>query len=1025
MLSNRVLFSLISFLLFTPAAVFAQEVVIDNDSGAPGYVEEGIWTLSSSTGYQGGIYRYVQESDVSTASATWTLDLPSSGLYEIYAAFRDGTNRTTGAPVTIKDASGISVIILDQSGTGHVVERLLGEFYFEKGTDASVRMDNNGEVGYYISDAMIWRPVLDPAPVVSKITRDPQYPDENNDILVTAQILDNTRVESAVLIYTVYPSGTSETVLAFDDGLHGDGLAGDHIYGATIASQPDGSLVGFNFTAWDNLQRSGSGPVNYFNVGALPLYLPDVLVDNDGGPPGYVETGSWTTSPSVGYNGGTYRYVNATSGDSTASATWTADIPQTDVYRVYAAFLQGQKRTPAIPLTITHCKGQALVQLNQKGPSALVKVLLGEYPFEAGTKGLVRMDNNGELGSCIADAMIWELVSDPRPEISLVTRNPVNPIESDSVLVTAVITDNHKITSATLSYQVSPTGVSQYEVAYDDGTHGDGEAGDGQFGATVPPQEHGATVSYNYSASDSAGQTVRSATGYYVVGEPAHNVYVVLSSDTSVWGNLKPGTDLDWEVFTSQAGVLSKTFDSSFRYRHADSLGNPFKMAWFMMGGAWFMTATNSTASSATYYIKKYWGDDIEFWGDSLDYHFHHYVYTDEWKMAPTFEEKIPEYEWTMSAMMLDENLFITAFRSGWNYMDNIYQQYLERWVPFRMEGVQSDWTPYHPSDSNWRAPGSMKGWEVRHKYTKNFSSQHANNAFSNALSGTDQVLCIWSHQNEKDFPEQITAVHQILQDTASAYPGVQFHYCSATEAMQRWLGETSPSVPPLQVASDIQDSTVSVKIETSDDIYQEQPWVAARNYDDEYLRLNCTKNQPGQWQFSYSTDEYDRVSVGVSDIYGNVVMEEIFDGSRRWSNQSEFSEGVASQVDLDATAVSVRLKQNSGSYLTSGSLTIDHSIENGAIWKSIQISGTTPEETGILCRYKTARTRQELESALWSTYSDQTQVTIEAQDAEKPWLRFQLLLEGTDILTPELDSVEIHYIPLPIEKQQAIWSVY
>jgi hypothetical protein len=231
------------------------------------------------------------------------------------------------------------------------------------------------------------------------------------------------------------------------------------------------------------------------------------------------------------------------------------------------------------------------------------------------------------------------------------------------------------------------------------------------------------------------------------------------------------------------------------------------------------------------------------------------------------------------------------SFRSGWNYMDNEYQQYLERWIPFRMEGGSwmADCTPYHPSYSNYRVPGTMRGWEVRHYYMKDFTSTVAANVFNVAQGGKDQVVCIWSHQNESDFPAQITAVHANLVNAAAARPDVRFLYCSAREAMQRWLGNPGTAPPPLTLYPQPSGPNMAVAIVTSPDIYQLQPYVAARRYTGEYARLDCVALGPGLWRVTYPAATMDRVAVAVTDIHGNAAIAEVDDGSRRWATQSDY----------------------------------------------------------------------------------------------------------------------------------------
>jgi len=125
---SRVRFPLLFLFLLVPGwEIQAAEVVVDNDSGAPGYLESGSWMTSTSTGYQGGTYRYTNGvSGAPTSSATWTPDLPSRRRYQVYAAYRQSTNRTTSAPVTITHSTGATIVYLNQNGPNLIVETFLG-----------------------------------------------------------------------------------------------------------------------------------------------------------------------------------------------------------------------------------------------------------------------------------------------------------------------------------------------------------------------------------------------------------------------------------------------------------------------------------------------------------------------------------------------------------------------------------------------------------------------------------------------------------------------------------------------------------------------------------------------------------------------------------------------------------------------------------------------------------------------------------------------------------------------------------
>ena len=79
-----------------------------------------------------------------------------------------------------------------------------------------------------------------------------------------------------------------------------------------------------------------------------------IVVDNDDGYPAYMETGSWTTSGSTGYDGGTYRFAYA--GDS-ASATWTGSLPDAGEYEVFVWYVNGSNNSLLSPHPIPSCAG--------------------------------------------------------------------------------------------------------------------------------------------------------------------------------------------------------------------------------------------------------------------------------------------------------------------------------------------------------------------------------------------------------------------------------------------------------------------------------------------------------------------------------------------------------------------------------------------------------------------------------------------------------------------------------------------
>lgn len=132
----------------------------------------------------------------------------------------------------------------------------------------------------------------------------------------------------------------------------------------------------------------------------------NVVVDNDGGAPGYVEEGRWTTSGSPGFRGGTYRYATTVAGTATATATWTLQVPEDGNYALYAWFYPSTNRTPDAHYTVHHAGGVSTVVLDQRVQPKTWRTL-GTFPFEAGTT-LVTLDNRSQFDTTtavIADAL--------------------------------------------------------------------------------------------------------------------------------------------------------------------------------------------------------------------------------------------------------------------------------------------------------------------------------------------------------------------------------------------------------------------------------------------------------------------------------------------------------------------------------------------------------------------------------------------------------------------------------------------
>ncbi|MBN1489662.1 MAG: hypothetical protein JXA69_07075, partial [Phycisphaerae bacterium] len=177
--------------------------IIDNDAGAPGYVETGSgWTTSTATGYDGGTYRWVSVG--TSATATWTAELPAAGDYDVLVWYRESYNRATATHYDVFAADGTHTVVIDQQTDGQRW-RSLGIFPFDAGS-RSVRLDAAASTGgtVVIADAVRFRD-----------TSCDCLPDEFDTIALQAtdifHAIDDARDENA------YAGSTDAGVLAWSD----------------------------------------------------------------------------------------------------------------------------------------------------------------------------------------------------------------------------------------------------------------------------------------------------------------------------------------------------------------------------------------------------------------------------------------------------------------------------------------------------------------------------------------------------------------------------------------------------------------------------------------------------------------------------------------------------------------------------------------------------------------------------------------------------------------------------------------
>ena len=95
---------------------------------------------------------------------------------------------------------------------------------------------------------------LDQSPIVDTVGRSLPVPSASDTVTVTARATDDHGVTNVVL--NVDSGSGYGTQMMFDDGVHGDGAAGNQIYGAFISPKPNGTLVKYYIEASDTIAQT-------------------------------------------------------------------------------------------------------------------------------------------------------------------------------------------------------------------------------------------------------------------------------------------------------------------------------------------------------------------------------------------------------------------------------------------------------------------------------------------------------------------------------------------------------------------------------------------------------------------------------------------------------------------------------------------------------------------------------------------------------------------------------------------------
>ena len=388
-------------------------------------------------------------------------------------------------------------------------------------------------------------------------------------------------------------------------------------------------------------------------------------------------------------------------------------------------------------------------------------------------------------------------------------------------------------------------------------------------------------------------------------------VYLVIGSDTAIWDGLdltRYHCHFRPDLYSSPGQNAYTVMNMEWRNRLVDSYGQTLKLTWWSLVGGLNLPADNQDAPIGNlmplYLLRKYHGDAMRGFGDELSLHYHTFFWSDYnhdgrffWNEARTFHECREDFDLAVAQSFLEEEVFPVSFRSGWHFMDNEWQSYLDTILPFSLHRASpilstsvkeplannydwskapTTWVPVHPSPTNYQLAGDSPGWNVRSVKMPSMTQKAMNAMFAQAAEGTDQVACLWAHLPEVDFPTNIIKMDIFAHAAATNYPDVRFRYCTAIEAMQRWLKTSDQTPPQLEVTQQLDGDTLTLGLRTDEAIFQPSPVVAIKDVCSRFQLLSATPVGSNAWRLVVPVprSRLAKLGVAVTDLVGNLTQQ-------------------------------------------------------------------------------------------------------------------------------------------------------
>ena len=379
--------------------------------------------------------------------------------------------------------------------------------------------------------------------------------DAGSNVQLNVQVTPGVNPTSTNLAVSADTTSLGGGVISlFDDGLHGDGAAGDNNFGASVTPSAAGSYT-VPFTIVDGESRTSGGNFPALNVRTAPPSCP----------PG-IEAQSFTGLNSDGLAG--------TATNSVQTFTFTSSDP------VLALHISGRCYAQS---TATY-RSEAQWRITPPGGAAFnvqpntttgggwdtfdvvdrVVPIPGNIVANAGTWTIETFESFNDSGLDAKWNLCIALEPNNQPTPPVVTGVAVEALAGAATLLRANVAPgiNPTSTGITVTGDLTAIGGAPAQALYDDGTNGDATAGDNVFSYLYTMPSGTAVGSYTVALTATDAQS-RSGNGTIAIRvDDALNTVAGAGTFTgdTITGGIGYGNDVDmWKIYVCDPATFSAT----------------------------------------------------------------------------------------------------------------------------------------------------------------------------------------------------------------------------------------------------------------------------------------------------------------------------------------------------------------------------------------------------------------------------------------------------------------------------------